>query len=107
MIAHPSNGKDGSRGKGQGRKPSTHDHRKSDGPVVPAKSPNNADLSVAEVVEERGPAKRVTAGKTGPGHSAGLNLSNALDRVRQAERFYRQHSRQEPSACKRSGPLAI
>ncbi len=86
MIARPDNGKDEPRGKGQGRKPSMHDHGKSDGPVVPAKPPNNADSSVAEVVEERGPAKRVTAGKTGPRHSAGLNLSNALDRVRKAAR---------------------
>ena len=66
MIARPDNGKDGPRGKGQGRKPSMHDHGKSDGPVVPTKPPNNADSSVAEVVEERGPSdSTVWSHKTG------------------------------------------
>ncbi len=84
MIAHPDNGKDGPRGKGQGRKPSMYDHGKSDGPVVPAKPPNKADSSVAEVVEERGPAKENTASKTRPGLSSDMSVSNALDRVRKA-----------------------
>ena len=84
MIARPDNGKDGPRGKGQGRKPTTYDHGKSDGPVVPAKLPNKADSSAAEVVEERGPTKERTASKTRPGHSADMSVSNALDRVRQA-----------------------
>src|SRR5665811_795953 len=60
---------------------------KSDGPVVPAKPPNNAADAAAEVVEERGPAKENAASKTRPGHSAGPDASSALDRVRQvAER---------------------
>ncbi len=96
MIARSSNGKNGPRGKGQVCKPSMPDHGKSDAPVVHAKVPNKAVSSAAKVVEERGPAKRNTAGKTDPRHSAGLNLSNALDCVRQAD--YRHHSRQEPSA---------
>ena len=60
---------------------------KSDGPVVPAKPPNNAGRPAAEVVEERGSAKENTASKTRPGHSAGSDASSALDRVRRvAER---------------------
>ena len=34
-----------------------HGGEKSDGPIVPAKRPNNATKVVAEAVEERGPAK--------------------------------------------------
>jgi len=63
-----------------------HDDGKSDGLVVPAKPPNNAELSVAEVVEGRRPAKGNAAGKTRPGPSAGLGVPSALDRVRQKAR---------------------
>ena len=59
-----------------------HDRGKSDGPVVPAKSPNNAGLPVAEAVEERGPAEGNAASKTRPGHRAGHGASSALGRVR-------------------------
>ena len=60
-----------------------YEHRKSDSPVVPAKSPNNAASAVAEAMEERGLAKENTAGKTRPGHRAGAGAPSALDRVRQ------------------------
>ena len=60
-----------------------HDRGKSDGPVVPAKLPNNAVGAVAEVVEERGPAEGNAAGKTRAGRRAGVDASSALDRVRQ------------------------
>ena len=60
-----------------------HERGKSDSPVVPAKSPNNAASAVAEAVEERGLAKENTAGKTRPGHRAGAGAPSALDRVRQ------------------------
>jgi RNA-directed DNA polymerase len=63
-----------------------HERRKSDGPVVPAKLPNNAGQPVAEVVEERGPAKGNAASETSPGRRAGLSVSSDLDRVRQAAR---------------------
>ncbi len=63
-----------------------HDHGKSDGLVVPAKPPNNAESSAAEVVEGRRPAKGNAAGKTRPGHSAGDGVPSALDRVRQKVR---------------------
>src|SRR5664279_5101017 len=56
-------------------------HGQSDGPVLPANPPNKA--SAAEAGEERGPAKGNTASKTRPGHSAGPDAPNALDRVRQ------------------------
>ena len=59
-----------------------HDRGKSDGPVVPAKPPNNAAEAVAEAVEERGPAKGNTASKTRPGLRAGVSAPSALDRVR-------------------------
>ena len=72
----------GPQGKGQGRKPLMHDCGKSDGPVVPAKLPNNAASAAAEAVEGRGPAKGNATGKTRPGHRAGQGTSNALDRVR-------------------------
>ena len=58
------------------------DHGKSDGPVVPAKLPNNATDVVAEVVEERGLPKGNTASKTRPGPRAGQGALSALDRVR-------------------------
>ena len=63
-----------------------NERRKSDGPVVPAKPPNNAGQPVAEVVEERGPAKGNAASETRPGRRAGLSASSDLDRVRQAAR---------------------
>jgi RNA-directed DNA polymerase len=40
----------------------------------------------AEVGEERQPAKGNTGSKTRPGHSAGVDVSSALDRVRQVAR---------------------
>jgi retron-type reverse transcriptase len=59
---------------------------KSDSPVVPVKPPNNAASVVAEVVEERGLAKGNTDSKTRPGHGAGPDAPNALDRVREVAR---------------------
>ena len=63
-----------------------YDHGKSDGPVVPAKPPNNAATAVAEVVEGRGPAEGNTARQTRPGRRAGQGVSSELDRVRQLAR---------------------
>ena len=59
---------------------------KSDGPVVPAKPPNNTAGAVAEVVEERGPAKGNTASSTHPGRSAGQDAPSGLERVREVAR---------------------
>jgi RNA-directed DNA polymerase len=63
---------------------------KSDGPVVPAKSPNKAAWAAAEAVEERGSAKGNAAGETRPGRRAGQGASSELDRVRQAARKDRE-----------------
>ena len=63
-----------------------HGRGKSDGPVVPAKPPNNATSVVAEVVEERGPAKGNAVSETRPGRRAGVSVSSELDRVRQVAR---------------------
>jgi RNA-directed DNA polymerase len=61
-----------------------HGPGKSDDPVVPAKPPNKA--AAAEVVEERGSAKGNTIGAAHPGRSAGQDVSQELDRVREAAR---------------------
>jgi RNA-directed DNA polymerase len=63
-----------------------HDDGKSDGPVVPAKSPNNAGVPVAEAVEGRGPAEGNATSKARPGPRAGHGASSALDRVRRVAR---------------------
>ena len=76
----------GSCGEGQGRNPVMDDRGKSDGPVVPAKLPNNAQGGAAEVVEGRGPAEGNAAGETRAGLRAGVGVSSELDRVRRAAR---------------------
>jgi RNA-directed DNA polymerase len=58
------------------------DREKSDGLVVPAKLPNNAQGGAAEVVEGSGPAKGNTASETRPGHGAGQGAPSGLGRVR-------------------------
>ena len=63
-----------------------HERGKSDSPVVPAKPPNKAGRPVAEGVEERGLAKGNTDSTTRPGRSAGQDVSNGLDRVREVAR---------------------
>ena len=62
------------------------DRGKSDGPVVPAKLPNNAQGGAAEVVEGRGSPKGNAAGETRPGHSAGQGAPSELGRVRRVAR---------------------
>jgi group II intron reverse transcriptase/maturase len=63
-----------------------HGRGKSDGPVVPAKLPNNAACAVAEVVEERGPAEGNAVSETRPGRRAGVSVCSELGRVRQVAR---------------------
>ena len=66
---------------------------KSDGPVVPAKPPNNVapeGKAAAEAVEERGPAKGNAASKTRPGRRAGQGAPSVLDRVREHARKDRE-----------------
>ena len=63
-----------------------HDRGKSDGPVVPAKLPNNTRGRVAEVVEGRGSPEGNAASATRSGLSAGQSAPSGLDRVRQVAR---------------------
>jgi RNA-directed DNA polymerase len=63
-----------------------NDRGKSDGPVIPAKPPNNAGFPAAEAVEGRGPAKGNVASETRPGRRAGPVAPSELDRVRQVAR---------------------
>jgi len=63
-----------------------NERRKSDGRVVPEKLPNKPGEPGAEAVEERRPAKGNAASESRPGRSAGLGVSNDLDRVRQVAR---------------------
>jgi len=60
---------------------------KSDGPVVPAKSPNKAAKAVAEAVEGRGPTKGNTNQQNASRTQSRIHgVSSALDRVRQRAR---------------------
>ncbi len=61
-------------------------HGKSDGRIVPTSLPNNAASAVAEAGEGRRSAKGNTDSTTRPGHSAGPDVSNGLDRVREVAR---------------------
>src|ERR1700694_3872246 len=63
-----------------------NERRKSDGRVVPEKLPNKPGEPGAEAVEESRPAKGNAASESRPGRSAGLGVSNDLDRVRQVAR---------------------
>src|SRR5439155_1721246 len=63
-----------------------HEHGKSDGPVLPAKPPNNPGQPGAEVVEGRGLPEGNTARETRSGRGAGQGVSNDLDRVRRVAR---------------------
>ena len=60
---------------------------KSDGPVVPTKSPNNAARAAAEVMEGRGPAKGNASQQNAPRTQSRQNgAPSALERVREAAR---------------------
>jgi RNA-directed DNA polymerase len=63
-----------------------HEHGESDGRIVPTKPPNNAGRPVAEAVEGRRPAKGNTDDPTRPGRSAGDDVPNGLERVREVAR---------------------
>jgi RNA-directed DNA polymerase len=63
-----------------------NDRGRSDGPVLPAKPPNNAGSPAAGAVEGRGPAKGNAASETRPGRRAGPGAPSELERVRQVAR---------------------
>lgn len=67
-----------------------HEHGKSDGPIVPQKSPNKVGQPTAEVVEGRGSAKRNLNEQNTPRTQGRKSVPSALDRVRQAARKNRQ-----------------
>jgi RNA-directed DNA polymerase len=59
-------------------------HGKSDGPIVPLKSPNKAGQPAAEVMEERGPAKGNPLKRNAPRTQGREGAPSALERVRLA-----------------------
>ena len=61
-------------------------HGKSDRPVVPVKSPNNAGQPVAEGMEGRGLAKGKPRQQNAPRTPSRISTPSALERVRQAAR---------------------
>jgi RNA-directed DNA polymerase len=67
-----------------------NERRESDGCVVPQKPSNNPGGPGAEVVEGRRPVKGNAASETRPGLSAGLGVSNDLERVRRVARRAKQ-----------------
>lgn len=67
-----------------------NENGKSDNSVVPAKSPNKAARAAAEVMEGRELVKGNTDNPTRAGHRAGENVSNGLDRVREAARINKE-----------------
>ncbi|HEU4786005.1 MAG TPA: group II intron reverse transcriptase/maturase [Gemmatimonadaceae bacterium] len=73
-------------GKAKGREPTMNGPEKSDGPVVPTKSPNDAGLPAKEVVEGRGLAKGNMEEQNTPRTQSRTGVPNALDRVREAAR---------------------
>lgn len=63
---------------------------KSDGLVIPAKSPNEAGLPEEEAAEGRSPAKGNTGGQNAPRTQSRSSAPSALDRVREAARRERK-----------------
>jgi len=63
-----------------------NDPEKSDGLVVPTKSPNNASCLAAEAAEGRSPAKRNMEEQNTPRTQSRIDVPSALDRVREAAR---------------------
>lgn len=73
-------------GKAMSQKPAMNDLEKSDGLVVPTKSPNDAGMPAEEVMEGRSPAKGNTVGQNAPRTQSRPSAPSALDRVREAAR---------------------
>src|SRR5438552_173983 len=74
----------GTRREVQGRTPTMNEHRKSDGPIVPLKSPNKAGQPAAEEMEGRGPAKGNLPQQNAPRTQRRESAPSALERVRLA-----------------------
>src|SRR5437867_1440206 len=76
----------GTRREVQGRTATMNEHGKSDRPVVPAKSPNNAGKPVAEGMEGRGLAKGNLRQQNAFRTQSRKDAPSALERVRQVAR---------------------
>jgi hypothetical protein len=63
-----------------------HGQRKSDLPMVPTKSPNNAAPAAAEAMEGRGGAKGKASQSSTRQTQSWVSVSQALDRLRRAVR---------------------
>ncbi len=74
----------GTRREVQGRTPTMNEPRKSDGPVVPMKTPNKAGQPAAEEWEGRGPAKGNPLKQNAPRTQRRAGAPSALERVRLA-----------------------
>jgi len=68
------------------RKPTMNGPEKSDGLVVPTKSPNDASLLAEEAAEGRSSAKGNTGRQNAPRTQSRVGAPSALDRVREAAR---------------------
>src|SRR2546425_11870972 len=83
-LATRGDGRCGTRREVQGHTPTMNDQGKSDRPVVPMKSPNNAGQPVAEGMEGSGLAKGNLRQQTAPRTPSRDGALSALERVRQA-----------------------
>jgi RNA-directed DNA polymerase len=79
-----ADGASGRFGKAIGQTPKMHVDGKSDGSVIPAKQPNNAEGSAAEAVEGRDPIKGNTSEQNTSRTQSRPDVPSALDRVRKA-----------------------
>ena len=79
-----------------------NEHGKSDGPVVPEKSPNKAGQPAAEEMEGRGPAKGNSHQQNATRTQCRNVAQSALERIRLVSSIAvhrpRYHPRQEPDA---------
>jgi hypothetical protein len=82
-----------------------HEREKSDPAIGAGKPTNKAAMAAAEPVEQRAGAEGNAAEQSTHRTQCRWSVSQALDRVRQAERLAVTHPRWEPSA--RIGPARI
>ncbi len=87
----------GARWEARGRNPPMNGYRKSEGPIVPRKSPNNSRWA-EEGTEERGPAKGSPLEQNMRRTQSRVSMKSALERIRQASKARRQTRRWEPDA---------
>jgi group II intron reverse transcriptase/maturase len=81
-LTPEADGAAGRFGKAIGQTPKTHVNGKSDGSVIPAKQPNNAEGLAAEAAEGRDPIKGNTSKQNTSRTQSRPDVPSALDRVR-------------------------